>query len=310
MPTGATDTYVLTTDANGVGTWQAAAGGGGQVDSVVAGTNVTIDNTDPVNPIINATGGGGGGTVQNVNLSIEPTDEGTTAGNARGSSAVDLQSSRTLAAQVAASSYSTIGGGSENSISAYASEATISGGYNNTVSDAYSGCTIGGGRKNTVSYFDSTISGGYMNTASGAYSAVGGGKGNTASGYHSTISGGYGNTASGYQSSASGYKNTASGGGSTVSGGYLGWGNTASGYLSTISGGGGNTASGYGSAVLGGRFNTTNLQDSAMIVGQNITADRANCTFVNNLSIKSIPTSAAGLPAGSVWNNGGVLNIV
>ena len=28
---------------------------GGQVDSVVGGTNVTIDNTDPVNPIINAT---------------------------------------------------------------------------------------------------------------------------------------------------------------------------------------------------------------------------------------------------------------
>ena len=62
MPTGATDTYVLTTDANGVGTWQAAAGGGGQVDSVVAGTNVTIDNTDPINPIINAAGGGGGGS--------------------------------------------------------------------------------------------------------------------------------------------------------------------------------------------------------------------------------------------------------
>jgi hypothetical protein len=34
--------------------------GGGQVDSVVAGTNVTIDNTDPINPIINATGGSGG----------------------------------------------------------------------------------------------------------------------------------------------------------------------------------------------------------------------------------------------------------
>ena len=66
MPTGATDTYVLTTDATGVGTWQAAGGGGG------------------------------GGTVQNVNLSIEPTDEGTAAGNARGANAVDLQTSRTL----------------------------------------------------------------------------------------------------------------------------------------------------------------------------------------------------------------------
>lgn len=32
----------------------------GKLDSVVAGTNVTIDNTDPINPIINATGGSGG----------------------------------------------------------------------------------------------------------------------------------------------------------------------------------------------------------------------------------------------------------
>jgi len=30
---------------------------GGQVDSIVAGTNVTIDNTDPINPIINSAGG-------------------------------------------------------------------------------------------------------------------------------------------------------------------------------------------------------------------------------------------------------------
>lgn len=35
---------------------------GGQVDSIVAGTNIdNIDNTDPVNPIINAAAGGGGG---------------------------------------------------------------------------------------------------------------------------------------------------------------------------------------------------------------------------------------------------------
>lgn len=31
------------------------------LETVVAGTNVTIDNTDPKNPIINAAGGGGGG---------------------------------------------------------------------------------------------------------------------------------------------------------------------------------------------------------------------------------------------------------
>lgn len=38
----------------------------GKLNSVVAGTNVTIDNTDPRNPIINASGGGGG-AVDSVN---------------------------------------------------------------------------------------------------------------------------------------------------------------------------------------------------------------------------------------------------
>lgn len=33
---------------------------GSKLESVQAGTNVTIDNTDPLNPIINASGGGGG----------------------------------------------------------------------------------------------------------------------------------------------------------------------------------------------------------------------------------------------------------
>ena len=47
-----------------------------------------------------------------------------------------------------------------------------------------------------------------------------------------------------------------------------------------------------------------------MIVGSNITADRACTTFVNNLSIKNIPTSSDGLPSGSVWSNGGVLYIM
>ena len=82
IPTGAADTYVLTSDANGVGTWQAASGGGG-----------------------------GGGTVQNVNLSIEATDEGTVAGNARGANSVDLQTKRTVATEVVSGLSSVITGG-------------------------------------------------------------------------------------------------------------------------------------------------------------------------------------------------------
>ena len=57
-------------------------------------------------------------------------------------------------------------------------------------------------------------------------------------------------------------------------------------------------------------YNNTSTFNDAMIVGSNITADRVCATFVNNLSIKNIPTAATGLPAGSVWNNGGVLTIV
>ena len=56
--------------------------------------------------------------------------------------------------------------------------------------------------------------------------------------------------------------------------------------------------------------NSTNSCSCAMIVGSNIVADRACATFVNNLSIKNIPTSSAGLPSGSVWSNGNVLTIV
>lgn len=44
--------------------------GGGQVNSVVAGDNVTVDDTDPANPIVSATGGGSGsGTVTSVAVS-------------------------------------------------------------------------------------------------------------------------------------------------------------------------------------------------------------------------------------------------
>ena len=41
-----------------------ATGPAGVVQSIVAGTNVTVNSTDPANPIVSATGGGGGGNMQ------------------------------------------------------------------------------------------------------------------------------------------------------------------------------------------------------------------------------------------------------
>lgn len=58
--------YTLSLDANALsGTFATAAQGAladTAVQSVVAGSNVTVDNTDPRNPVVSASGGGGGGS--------------------------------------------------------------------------------------------------------------------------------------------------------------------------------------------------------------------------------------------------------
>ena len=59
-----------------------------------------------------------------------------------------------------------------------------------------------------------------------------------------------------------------------------------------------------------GTDNSTNNFACAMIIGSNIIANRACTTFVNNLTIRDIPSSSIGLPTGSVWKNGTVLEIV
>lgn len=56
------------------------APGVGAVQSVVAGTNVTVDDSDPHNPIVSATGGGGGGTPGADGKSLEFNWSGTQLG--------------------------------------------------------------------------------------------------------------------------------------------------------------------------------------------------------------------------------------
>ena len=166
----------------------------------------------------------------------------------------------------------------------------IGGGSSNTTYAQYS--TIGGGKSNTASGISSTVGGGFNNDSIGGSSTVGGGLSNSASACFSTIGGGNGNTIIGCLS--------------TVGGGQY---NIATGNSSTIGGGCLNTASGVASAILGGLGNLANCSCS-MIVGSNITADRVCATFVNNLSIKNIPTSSAGLPSGSIYRIGNAVCIV
>lgn len=107
-------------------------------------------------------------------------------GNSRGTDAVDLQTSRSNATEVASGTSSTIGGGSGNTASA--EYATVSGGLGNTASDQ--DAVVGGGRFNTASTDQATVSGGQSNTASGLGSTIGGGLSNAASTDYATVPGG------------------------------------------------------------------------------------------------------------------------
>lgn len=125
------------------------------------------------------------------------------------------------------------------------------------------------------------------------FSVIGGGDYNTNRGDYSVIAGGCANTTSCKSS--------------VVSGGH---GNIADKDYAFVGGGQNNRANGEYSSVVGGQNNTTKECKNAHIVGSNIEADRDDTTFVNNLSIKDIPTSSKNLPKGSIWSNKGVLTIV
>lgn len=126
--------------------------------------------------------------------------------------------------------YSTIAGGSENTIN---------------VTDGGAYATISGGLRNIVTGKFATIAGGYLNEASGERSMVLGGSDNKAQAYGASVSGGFRNTASGNQS--------------TVTGGQQ---NTASGSGSAVFNGRNNVASAQDSMVTGGAYNEAAAQDS------------------------------------------------
>ena len=125
------------------------------------------------------------------------------------------------------------------------------------------------------------------------FSVIGGGDYNTNRGNFSVIAGGCTNTTSCKSSVVSG-----------------GSGNIADNNYAFIGGGQNNRANGEHSSIIGGQNNATKEFQNTHIIGSNIEADRQDTTFVNNLSIKDIPTSSKDLPKGSIWSNKGILTIV
>jgi len=69
-------------------------GADGVVQSIVAGANVTVDSTDPANPIVSASGGGGSGTVETIvagtGISVDSTDPANPIVTATGGGTGDM----------------------------------------------------------------------------------------------------------------------------------------------------------------------------------------------------------------------------
>lgn len=133
---------------------------GGQVDSVVAGTNVTVDNTDPVNPVVNAT---------NQTLDSVTTNGSTTSNDI------------SVGGRITTSNNTAVGG-----------NATAIGGTGNSASGASS--EVLGGDGSTASGQGSTVVGGSNHQNSGNWSASVGGLNQTITAVRGLVSGGFGNT--------------------------------------------------------------------------------------------------------------------
>jgi len=155
-------------------------------DTSVTTQSVAVVEVQDTNTSIVLKPNGTGGIIASV------PDGTATGGNARGANAVDLQTSRGAATNVASGLNSAIGGG-----------------LSNTASSNYS--TISGGQSNTASTnTHATVVGGQSNTASGA-GAIAGGLSCISSGGNGSVALGNGSQATNAYALAFGYQAIASG---------------------------------------------------------------------------------------------------
>ena len=128
-------------------------------------------------------------------LQAQLTDSTATGGNARGTNAVDWQTARGFAGNVASGNYAVVAGGQTNTSSA--NHAVVGGGSTNSATSVYAAVSSGLG--NTANNLVAVVAGGQSNTASGYLSFVGGGIANTAgSAERSVVVGGSSNTGAGF----------------------------------------------------------------------------------------------------------------
>ncbi|MCP4570410.1 MAG: hypothetical protein GY841_22740, partial [FCB group bacterium] len=238
LSTGAVNGHVLTSNASGMGTWQAATGGSngwtddGDVvrldnssDSVGIGTTSPSTKLEIIGDLkVEGKANIGSGNTNSgdyafvAGLNNTASGEGSFVGGglynyARGDYSVVVGGgySSQSDSNSAGGARSFIGSGFQNIIESTAGNSVITGGGINKIVGATSGySTIGGGGSNTATGGFSTIAGGRMNVAGSNRAAVGGGEQNAANGIYSIIGGGYQNkidTGANYSAILGGYKN-------------------------------------------------------------------------------------------------------
>ena len=104
-------------------------------------------------------------------LQAQATTSSTVGGNARGANAVDWQTTRYSAGNVANGTFAVAAGGQGNTVSGYGSVCV--GGAANTSSSTYT--VVGGGVSNTATQQNAVTVGGSTNTSTGVYNFIGGG---------------------------------------------------------------------------------------------------------------------------------------
>jgi hypothetical protein len=103
-------------------------------------------------------------------LQAQATTSTTAGGNARGINAVDWQTSRSAAGQVASAANSVIGGGTSNAVSGGGGSGVFTGNGNSAGGIV---SFVGTGLTNAASGYGSVIVGGYLNTAAGFWNFIG-----------------------------------------------------------------------------------------------------------------------------------------
>jgi hypothetical protein len=264
MPTGAGSGKVLTSDANGVGTWQAAAS--------------------------QANGWKDLGTVVSLDTDTDSVGVGTAAPTAKLEVSGDFKASgKGTFGSCTNSGNNSFAAGENNTVSG--SRSSVTGGLNNVVSGATA--FVGGGESNSASGLNAVVGGGIADTASGNNATIGGGRHNVVTGSLGdqegcVIGGGGDNRASGYWATVAGGDNNYAENWGFVGGGRY---DTAH-YLSVVPGG-------FSNAALGSQSFAAGSNARAVHSGAFVWADDAGTSFTTTADKQFLIRAGAGVGIGT-----------